>query len=122
MNVALWIVQVLLALAFAGAGFDQAFNFDDARRRLPWVGALPRGAAMALGLLEIVAAFALVVPAATNTLPTLTVLAAAALVVLMAVAAVFHARRQEIVQLGFSTFLGVVAAVVIVGRTVVSPF
>ena len=122
MNVALWIVQVLLALAFAGAGFDQAFNFDDARRRLPWVGALPRGAAMALGLLEIVAAFALVVPAATNTLPTLTVLAAAALVVLMAVAAVFHARRQEIVQLGFSTFLGVVAAVGIVGRTVVSPF
>lgn len=122
MNVALWIVQVLLALAFAGAGFDQAFNYDDAQRRLPWVGALARGAALTLGLLEIAAAVALVVPAATNTVPSLTVLAAAALAVLMAVAVVFHSRRHEVAQLGFSAFFGVAAAAVLVGRVVVAPF
>lgn len=122
MNVALWVVQVFLALAFAGAGFDQAFNYDDAKRRLPWVGALPRGAAVLLGLIEIAGAIGLIVPAATNTVPSLTVLAAAALVVLMALAVVFHARRHEIVQLGFSTFFGVAAAAVLIGRIVVSPF
>jgi DoxX-like family len=54
-----------------------------------------------LGLLEIVGAIGLIVPAATNTVPSLTVLAAAALV---------------------SAFFGVVAAVVVIGRVVVSPF
>ena len=122
MNVALWVVQVFLALAFAGAGFDQAFNYDDAKRRLPWVGVLPKGAAVALGVIEIVGAIGLIVPAATNTVPSLTVLAAAALVVLMALAVVFHSRRHEVVQIGFSAFFGVVAAVVLIGRVVVSPF
>jgi uncharacterized membrane protein len=121
-NVALWIVQVFLALAFFGAGFDQAANYNDARRRLPWVGALSRGQATVIGALEILGAIGLIVPAWMGTIPSLTVLAAAALAVLMFLAVIFHARRNEIPQLGFSAFFGVVAALVAFGRIVVAPF
>ncbi len=31
-NNVLWVVQVFLALAFLGAGYDQAVNYSDARR------------------------------------------------------------------------------------------
>jgi uncharacterized membrane protein len=122
LNNVLWVVQVLLALAFFGAGFDQAVNYDDARRRLPWVGALSRGQATVIGALEILGAIGLIVPAWMGMIPSLTVSAAAALAVLMGLAVVFHARRHEIPQLGFSAFFGVVAALVVFGRIVVAPF
>ena len=121
-NVALWIVQVFLALAFFGAGFDQAVNYNDARRRLPWVGSLSRGAATFIGALEILGSIGLIVPAWTGTIPSLTILAAAALAVLMGLAVVFHSRRHEIPQLGFSAFFGILAALVAFGRIVVAPF
>jgi uncharacterized membrane protein len=121
-NVALWIVQAFLALAFFGAGFDQAVNYNDARRRLPWVGSLSRGGATFIGALEIVGAIGLIVPAWTGTIPSLTILAAAALAVLMGLAVVFHSRRHEIPQLGFSAFCGILAALVAFGRIVVAPF
>ena len=122
MNVVLWIVQALLALAFFGAGYDQAANYDDARRRLAWIAVLPRGLAIALGLLEILGAIGLIVPAWSGTMPWLTVLAATALAILMGLAVVFHARRHEIPQLAFSGFFGVVSALVVIGRVVVAPF
>jgi len=107
-NVALWIVQVFLALAFFGAGFDQALNYNDAQRRLPWVGTLPRAVATLIGALEILGAIGLIVPAWTGTIPSLTV--------------IFHSRRHELPQLGFSAFFGILAALVAFGRIVVAPF
>jgi hypothetical protein len=121
-NVVLWVVQVLLALAFLGAGYDQAANYADARRRLPWIGALPRSLAMAIGGLEIVGAIALVVPGWSGVLPWLTAAAALALAVLMIAAVGFHVVRREPVQLAFSTAFFVAAAFVAFGRFVVSPF
>jgi uncharacterized membrane protein len=121
-NVALWIVQVFLALAFFGAGFDQAVNYDDARRRLPWVGTLSRGQATLIGALEILGAIGLIVPAWTGTIPSLTVLTAGALAVLMGLAVIFHSRRHELPQIGFSAFFGILAALVAFGRIVVAPF
>lgn len=61
-------------------------------------------------------------PAWTGTIPSLTVLAAAALAVLMGLAVIFHSRRREIPQLGFSAFFGLFAALVTFGRIVVAPF
>jgi uncharacterized membrane protein len=121
-NVALWIVQVLLALSFFGAGYDQAVLYDDARRRMAWVGALTRDQAIVLGVLEILGAVGLILPAATGVLPWLTAVAAVALALLMALAASFHIRRHEIPQLAFSGFFGIVAALVAIGRIFVSPF
>ncbi len=122
MNVVLWIAQVLLALAFLGAGYDQAVNYDDARRRLAWVAAVPRGLAAVLGALEILGAIGLIVPAWSGVMPWLTAVAALALAILMGLAVIFHARRHEIPQLAFSGIFGVAAALVALGRFLWSPF
>ncbi len=122
MNVVLWIAQVLLALAFLGAGYDQAVLYTDAGRRMAWVAALPKKLAVALGSLEMLAALGLIVPAWTGVQPWLTPTAALALAVLMAVAVAFHVRRREIPQIAFSTTFGLIAAFVAVGRFFVAPF
>ena len=122
MNQVLWIVQILLALAFLGAGYDQAANYDSARQRMAWVASLPRGLAMTLGILEILGAIGLIVPAWSGYMPWLTAATALALALLMAVAVVFHVRRHEIPQIAFSGFFGIVAALVAFGRFVVAPF
>jgi uncharacterized membrane protein YphA (DoxX/SURF4 family) len=120
-NVVLWIAQVLLALAFLGAGYDQAMNYADARRRLPWIGALPRSVAVAVGGLEIAGAIALVLPGLSGDQRWLTAAAALGLAVMMAAAAAFHIGRNERVQLAFSAAFFVAAAFVAYGRFVVAP-
>ena len=122
MNLVLWVAQVILGLAFFGAGFDQAFVYDDAGRRMAWVAALPKKMAVALGVLEMIGAIGLIVPAWTGIMPWLTPTAALALAVLMAVAIMYHVRRNEIPQIAFSATFGIVSAVVAVGRFFIAPF
>ena len=122
MNEVLWITQVLLALAFLGAGYDQAVLYHDAGRRMAWVAALPRQLAVALGTLEMLGAFALIVPAWTRVQTWITPASALALAVLMAGAVAFHATRREIPQIAFSGTFCLLAAFVAFGRFVVAPF
>lgn len=122
MNEVLWAAQLLLALAFLGAGYDQAVLYHDAGRRMAWVAALPRKLAVALGTLEILGAIGLIVPAWTRVQPWLTPTAGLALACLMAAAVVFHANRREIPQIAFSGTFLVVAAFVAFGRFVIAPF
>jgi uncharacterized membrane protein len=121
-NVVLWVAQVVLALAFLGAGYDQALLYDDAKRRMAWVGAMSRTQAVILGSLEISGAVGLIVPALTGVQPWLSAATALALAVLMAGAVVFHVGRRELPQIAFSGFFGIVAALVAFGRFVVAPF
>ena len=122
MNVVLWVAQVILALAFFGAGFDQAFVYEDAGRRMAWVAALPKRFAVVLGLVEMVGAIGLIVPAWTGTMPWLTAAAALALAIVMGFAVAYHVSRREIPQIAFSATFGLVAAFVALGRFFVSPF
>ena len=75
-----------------------------------------------IGALEILGAIGLIVPAWKVVQPWLTVAAALALTLLMALAVVLHARRHEIPQLAFCAFFGIVAALGAVGRIVIAPF
>lgn len=79
MNVLLWVLQVALALQSFSGGAYKVFKFD-AIAQVPAMGALSRGGWGAIGLLEMLCAVLLVVPAATKWMPVLTSLAAAALV------------------------------------------
>ena len=122
MNTVLWVAQVLLALAFFGAGFDQAFVYEDAGRRMAWVAALRKRLAVILGALEMLGAVGLIVPAWTGIMPWLTATAALALAVLMGLAVAYHVTRREIPQIAFSATFGLVAAFVAIGRFVIAPF
>jgi uncharacterized membrane protein len=123
-NVFLWVLQVLLALAFVAVGLNHAFRAEamKAQRGMAWIGAVPRGLMTAIGLLEVLGGLGLLLPALTGILPWLTPLAAAGLVTIMALAVVFHAARPgESRNIVMNVILLVLAAVVAYGRWVVAP-
>ena len=116
-NVALWVLQLLLAVAFGMAGDHEDHHAD---RRAGQAVGLARRSPPALvrfiGASEFAGALGLLVPALTRIKPLLTPLAAAGLVLVMALAALFHISRAEWGALPFNAVLGGLAAFVAWGR------
>jgi len=118
MNVALWIVQGALALVFGASGVVKATRdrkrlFDDG---ITWVEDFPAWAVKAIGVLEILAAVGLILPAVTGIAPVLTPAAAAGIGLLMAGAVVVHFRRGEFAFIGVIAVLLAAAVLVAWGR------
>jgi|SRR5439155_15595865 len=122
MNIALWVMQVLTAVGFGGHGFLLVSRPQRMGERVPWVRALPTPFVRVLGVLEILGAIGVVIPAATGVLPSLTVAAAGGLVAMMLLAIVFHAMRREWPNIGLNLVLGTLAFAVAYGRAVIEPF
>lgn len=97
MNIALWIVQGLLALAFVVSSSMKG-TWD--RERLVRSGqtgvqGLPLPLIRFIALAELCGALGLVLPWATGIAPVLTPIAAGGLGVIMVLAAVVHTRLRE---------------------------
>ena len=122
MNIALWIVQILLALAFAMAGIMKVTQpIDRLETRMEWVKDVgPRGVPL-IGSLEILGAIGLILPAVTGKLPWLTPVAAAGLALTMVGAMITHGRRGEYSSIGANLVLLVLALFVVYGRVVIVP-
>ena len=117
MSLALWILQVVLAAMFATAGFMKLTQQKQKLAgRLPWVEDFSAATAALIGTVELAAALALILPAATGIAPALTPLAATGLVVLMVLAATTHVRRRKPGAIAFNTVLLAPASVVARGR------
>ena len=122
MNIALWIVQILLALAFAMAGIMKVTQpIDRLETRMEWVKDVgPRGVPL-IGSLEILGAIGLILPAVTGILPWLTPVAAVGFVLTMVGAMITHGRRGEYSGIGVNVILLVLALFVVYGRFVIVP-
>src|SRR3954470_20192654 len=94
-NLTLWILQVLLALGILASSYGHTLGFEQAKDRpgMDWLGHVGRDRMRVIGVLEILGAVGLVLPAATGILPWLTPVAALSLAALMALAAIYHLRR-----------------------------
>jgi uncharacterized membrane protein YphA (DoxX/SURF4 family) len=121
MNVLLWIVQILAALLYAASGVMKVFLFDKVSADVPSFGALPREAWKALGILELVCAVGLIVPAALHWQPMLTVAAAAVLTIESLVFVWVHVKYREISPIVLSGVLGLLMAFVVYGRMRLQP-
>jgi len=123
MNIALWIIQVLLAIAFLVSGGTKL-----SRPRLSLAGQMPYvqdfsdAQVKGIGALEILAAIGLVVPPLVHVATFLTPLAAVGLILLMLGAAATHLRRREPQMVAVNGVLLVLAAVVAIGRFGPYPF
>lgn len=122
MNILLWVLQVLAALLYGASGIMKVFMFDKVSEGVPSFGALPRKAWTALGILELVCALGLIVPAALHWYPALTVLAATILAIESLVFIWVHARYRESTPIILSGVLGLLMAFVVYGRMVLKPF
>ncbi|MEV4363668.1 DoxX family protein [Nonomuraea sp. NPDC049625] len=118
MNVVLWIIAGLLALAFLGAGLMKLSQPKEklATSGLAWTEDFSAGAVKGIGALEVLAGIGLILPAALGIVPVLTPLAAAGLVIVMIGAAVVHVRRKEYQGIVINAVLLLLAAVVAWGR------
>ena len=95
MNIALWIVQGLLAFVFVMAGFMKISQPKDKvkEKGMAFVEDFSDGQIRLIGLLEILGAVGLILPGLTGILPVLTPIAAIGLALTMAGAAFTHIRR-----------------------------
>ncbi|MBB5350932.1 putative membrane protein YphA (DoxX/SURF4 family) [Haloferula luteola] len=117
-NVGLWIIQILLALAFGLAGVMKLTQpIAELARNLGWPGVVPLALVRFIGAAEFAAAIGLVAAAATRIRPSLTPLAAVGLVLVMISAFLFHSVRGEMKALPLNLILGTMAAFVAWGRS-----
>jgi len=94
MNAVLWVLQVLLALAFFAHGC--LFLFPPAEVAQQMAGVIPHWFQLFLGVAEVLAAIGLTLPGLTRVQPWLTSWAAAGLMVVMVSATMFHTTRGEV--------------------------
>ena len=117
MNVVLWILAGLLAVAFLGAGLTKLTQpKEKLAATMGWVEDFSPATVKLIGALEVLAAIGLILPAAFDVVPVLVPLAAVGLVALMIGAALTHARRREIPLIVVNLVLLALAVVVVWGR------
>jgi uncharacterized membrane protein YphA (DoxX/SURF4 family) len=116
MNIALWVLQVLLGLFFVFHAILLLRPPERLQSGMRYVLEMPAGLRIFAGVAEGLAGVGLVLPAPVHVLVWLTPLAAAGLVLLMLGAIVFHVRRREYPNIGLNAVLGILAAIVAWGR------
>ena len=97
MDLALWIVQGLLAFAFIAVGAMKVFAYEKYKALSEKNGpsGITRGLATFIGIAELAGGVGIVLPMATNIAPWLSLLAAVGLSTIMLLAIGFHLRRHE---------------------------
>ncbi len=118
MNVVLWIVAGVLAIAFLASGL---MKLAQPRKKIVdsgmgWAADVSDGAVKGIGALEVLGALGLILPAVFGVATVLVPLAAAGLALVMVGAAVTHARRRENQMIVVNVVLFALAAFVAWGR------
>lgn len=122
MTIALWIVQIVLALAFALSGFEKVSQpVEKLRGKYNWAKHVAPGVIRLIGSLEILGALGLILPKATGYLPWLTPVAAVGLVLEMLGAILTHMRLHEAKAVATPVLLLLLALFIAVGYFVFVP-
>ncbi len=126
MNIALWILQGLLAILFLMAGFMKASQSKDALRerggkQMDWVDDVSASTIKVIGTLELLAGIGLILPHLTGILPWLTPLAAVGLVLTMIGALTVNVRNSNKFAIVENIVLLLLAAFVAYGRFLLVP-
>ncbi|WP_372660309.1 DoxX family protein [Amycolatopsis kentuckyensis] len=117
MNIVLWVSAGLVAAGFLfSGGYKLALPHEKYVAAQAWARDAPPWAPRTIGVLEVLGALGLILPAAAGVAPILVPVAATGLAVVMAGAVVLHLRRAEFPALVPSGVLLVLAAVVAWGR------
>lgn len=96
MNIALWVVQGLLAVVFLVSGGMKATTpREKLTEKLPVLGKFSTPTIRFIGVSEILGSLALILPGVTGIAVKLTPIAAVGLSIIMVPAAYFHYQRKE---------------------------
>lgn len=119
MNIALWIVQVLLVAMYGMAGIMKAFQTAKAKEQLPWAKDRSDSFVRFVGISELLGALGLILPSVTGVLPWLTPLAAVGLTMIQLLA-IFteHLPKKEYNVIPINIVLLALSIFVVAGRWV----
>jgi uncharacterized membrane protein YphA (DoxX/SURF4 family) len=124
MNLALWIVAIVLAAGFAASGLlkllvpkEKLVNSGQG-----WAQDFSPTSIRLIGVAEVLGAAGLTLPAVTHIAPILVPLAAIGLLLVMVGAAIVHARRKEAMNIAVNVVLLALAVFVAWGRLGPYPF
>jgi len=122
MNIAIWVVQVLLALVFAMTGISKLGQpYEKLAERMGYVKDFSPNVIRGIGVLETLGAIGVLLPALTGILPWLTPTAASGLGLVMLGAMATHWRRKEYPMIFGNLVLLALAVFVAYGRLVLAP-
>ena len=119
MNIVLWVLQVLLAVAFFAHGWLLLWPPPEIAVQMN--ASLPRWFQLFLGVAEILAAVGLTLPGLTRIQPWLVTWAAVGIMIVMVSATVYHLMRNELSAAAITLLLFAMAAVVAYMRHRVLP-
>jgi uncharacterized membrane protein YphA (DoxX/SURF4 family) len=119
MNIALWVVQVLLAVAFLLHGWMFLAPPPDIAVKMNEL--LPRWFQLFLGVAEIAGGIGLILPGVTRILPWLVAWAADGIAFVLVSATILHAVRGEMSSAAITAVLLALAAFVAYQRHAVRP-
>jgi uncharacterized membrane protein YphA (DoxX/SURF4 family) len=117
MNIALWIIQCMLAAMYLMSGVMKTFRTAKAKEQFPWAKNRSDLFVRFVGISEILGALGLILPLLTGILPWLTVLAAIGLT-LIQLLAIFteHLPKKEYNVIPINLGLLALAVFVVLGR------
>jgi uncharacterized membrane protein YphA (DoxX/SURF4 family) len=107
-NLVLWVLQVLLAVAFFAHGW--LFVTPPAALVEQMNASLPRGFQLFIGVAEVLAAVGLTLPGLTRILPGLVTWAAGGIIIVTVSATGFHIARGELSSAAITVVLFAMAA------------
>jgi len=121
MNIFLWVLQIVLALLCISGGAFQIFKIEELQKDVAAMRALPRGLWAFLGAFGCLAGLGLILPAATQVLPVLTPIAAAAVAAQSLLITAFYIRYRDSAPMPYSVAMALMGAFIAYGRFALSP-
>ena len=125
MNVALWIAAGLLAVVALAGGISKTFVPKEKIAKTPgggWTADVSVGFLKTLGVLELLAAVGLILPAVVGIAPVLVPVTAVCWVLLMVGAMITHLRHGELKFVALNLIYLALAAFIAWGRLGLEPF
>ena len=121
MNIALWVLQIVLGVYFLFVGVNHFIVPPGLPAQMSWMYELSPTLHTISGIAEILGGLGLILPSVTKIQPRLTPLAGAGLVLVMIGALTWHLQRGEPQNMGFNVFLALLAGFVAYGRWKLAP-
>ena len=116
MNILLWVLQVALAWLCIAGGIFQIFKIEQLQKNVASMRALPRGLWAFLGAFGCLAGLGLILPGATNVLPVLTPIAAAAVAAESVLISAFYIYYRDFPPMIYSVAMAIMAVFISYGR------
>ena len=116
LHIALWIAQIVLAILLLSGFIMKFLPIEKISVMMPWTGQVPELVVRLLGVIDLLGAVGLILPALLRIKPQLTSWAALGIIALMLCAIIFHISRGEVSVIGINVFSIIIAVFIVWGR------